>query len=130
MSSVQANQYFPAEVFRDRNGPCVVKYTSPSLGAGSNNNAVVAAVSGKRITVINGNLCSVGAAGFISWKSASGGAALRTHSVPVNTAATPNVQLPFDPAGHMTTIVGEGLYADNSSAAIVVTSIAYIEWTP
>lgn len=101
-----------------------------SLPGATNNIQVVAAVAGKIIVVLHGNLRSAGVTSSVTFKSASAGTNKKVYQVPVNTAATPNVNIEHVDGGNFRTNVGEGLFADNSGADIVAASVTYITYTP
>jgi hypothetical protein len=93
------------------------------------NQTIVAAVANKRILVVGGVIYSNGAFTQVTFKSASGGTALRSYAIPANTVATPNVFIVPSILESFETNTGEGLFADNS-AVIAICSIDYIEYTP
>lgn len=121
----------PGRVFEqnfEKGGVCIVKDRVLAAVAATNNQLVVTAVSGKALMVIGGIFYSAGIATTLLFKSASGGASRYNVQVPVNTAATPNVFLPFNEAGYFRTVVGEGIYVDNTAAVVANISINYIEY--
>ena len=123
--------YFPGKTFStETDGVCAITDVVVTVGAASTDTSIIAAVSGKVIQIIGGNLRSVGAVTAVTFKSASGGTNKRAYQVPVNTAATPNVELEPNPLGHFRTNVGEGLFADNSGADQLTVSLSYITYTP
>jgi len=102
-------------------------YLSASV---ANNQQVVAAVSGKRIRVM-GLWGISGGAGISSCtlKSASGGTALQSFTLPANTSAQPNVQMPVVDSGYYETVTGEGLFLDVATTAALI-NVQVIIYTP
>ena len=122
---------FPGKLFGTfKDGVCDLNYYQNTSLAVANNTSLVAAVSGKRILVVGGYAYSNGAFTQLTFKSASGGTALRSYAIPANTVATPNVQFCqnglFD---GFQTVTGEGLFVDNS-AVIALVSLVYLTYTP
>lgn len=121
---------WPNKMFEDAQGVCSVTDVVFSAAGATNNQQVVAAVSGKVILVLSGNLRSTNAIGSLTFKSASGGTSKRAYQVPVNTVATPNIEIPWSPFGAFRTNSGEGLFVDNSGADPITISLTYITYTP
>lgn len=113
--------------FANANGEDVlVKDISLTLSAATNNQQVIAAVSGKEIRVLSGNIISAGLESSIVFKSASGGTAKQGYIVPPTSSDTPNVTLEPNEFGWMRTTAGDGLFADVGAVALRV-SLNYIE---
>jgi hypothetical protein len=119
-------------MFEDAQGVCGIIDIVFSANGATNNQQVVAAVSGKIILVLSGNLRSSNAAASqqLTFKSASGGTNKRSYQVPASIAATPNVEIPWSPFGAFRTAVGEGLFCDNAGADPITISLTYIPYTP
>ena len=122
-------QYFMTGIFYEMiNGtqtPCEVKDIFLSALAATNDQSLVAAVTGKRIVVLSGTISPSAAAGLISFKSA----ALVKHRYYLG-ANPDRVLIPPQPWGAFSTLTGEALLVDNTSANVVAISIRYIEVTP
>ena len=110
-----------------KGGVCEVKDVVVTLTAATANQTVIAAVTGKSIVVLEGNLYSEGTAATVNFINGSGGAGRKKYYVPANTLAQPNVQLPRVEWGIMRTGSGTGLFANTSGGAAVVVSLTYIE---
>lgn len=131
-SDIQLSGWNPGQMFYDKNGVREVKDAFKQATAATNNQEVVAAVSGKKIVVLSMVAHSLGAGERIVFKSASGGSNKRSYWVQDVTVCTSscNTQEPFNPSGIFRTNTGEGLFVDNNSAAAVNISVEYIEFTP
>lgn len=93
-------------------------------GATSGDNEIIAAVSGKKIRVVNGLLVMTGTAVTIRFESGAGGTALTGQMQP----AAGNI-LPFGycPVGHFETAAGSALNMELSGAQSVDGWVTYIE---
>lgn len=128
-AEVRTLQYFLSGIFRDKDGQCEIKSVVFNGVASTANQIAIAAVTGKRIRVISGNMFSAGIASDVYIASPSG-TAVGGAQIPANTVATPNVELEFNPAGHYESAVGEALRVSVAAAVIVVFFFRYIEYTP
>jgi len=124
-------QYYPGKIFETaKDGVCPITYGCNTSLTVTTNNLAVTAVTGKRILVIGGSVYSNGAFTQITFRSGSGGSALKSYAIPANTVATPNVNLcPNGILDGFETETGIGLYVDNS-AVIAIMSLAFITYTP
>ena len=122
--------YDPLGIFEQneaKGGVCEVKEKVVTLTAATANQTVVAAVTGKSIVVLEGNLYSQGVAASVAFLDGSGGTVKKRYYIPANTLAEPNVQLPRVEWGLMRTTAGTGLFASTAGGAAVECSITYIE---
>lgn len=94
-----------------------------ALGA-TNNQQVIAAVTGKKIFVLSGTLGSAGALGSALFKSATAGTNKHGWYFPANPGIVEMIPQAW---GVFNTNAGEGLFVDNTSAALLVISLRYIE---
>lgn len=125
--------YDPAGLFEqnpNKGGVCEVKDVLFSATGATNNQQIIAAVTGKKIVVLHGTMRSAGIQSAITFKSASGGTNKAAYEVPATTVATPNVKIGGEVWGAFRTNTGEGLFCDNSAAVTVTISLTYIEITP
>ena len=126
-------QYDPLGIFEQnpaKGGVCQVKTVAVTLLAATANQTVIAAVTGKSIVVLEGNLYSQGVAASIGFLDGSGGTVLKRYYLPANTLAQPNVQMPPTVWGLLKTTSGTGLFASTAGAAAVDVSLTYIEVVP
>lgn len=126
-------QYDPTGIFEEnpaKGGVCEVKDVVFSALAATANQSVITAVASKKIVVLHGTIRSTNAQGTVSFKSASGGTNKKSYTIPVVTAATPNVEILPVPWGAFRTNTGEGLFVDTTGADPIAISITYIEVTP
>lgn len=125
--TVVTNEYFPAQVFRDRNGACAVQDFIVG-NAAANNLLCVAAVSGKVIEVLS-LIAQSDAVTYsrCAFKSASAGTVVCYIHAAQNTLAP--TLLPFNQAGWFRTIAGQGLYVDFVHQLSFVSG-TYIAYTP
>lgn len=79
-----------------------IKYAAINVSSGTT--AVVAAVTGKKLRVLEYGY-TVGGAGAVTWKSAT---TALTGVMPHN-AAGEGIERPFNPAGYFETVAGEAL---------------------
>lgn len=114
----------------DRDGVITQLDVVVVLPGATANTQIVPASAGKIIGVLHGNLCSTGAASLVTFKSATGGTSKRIYQVPVNTAATPNVNIEHVDGCSFRTNVGEALFAGNTGADPVDASVTYIIYAP
>jgi len=104
--------------------PCEIKQVYATYGIGANQ-AVVALVSGKKIRVISGWICSHTAAlsqGFFL----SNGAQITAN---LDVAANTQYTFPFNPYGHFDSTLSQNLAITVATAACQV-FLRYIEFTP
>lgn len=130
MTDVIRPQYFPAGIYSDKNAQCELKDKVFFAAGATNNQAVITAVSGKRLYIVSMNIYTSGIATDVVFKSASGGTNKYACQIPANTVATPNFTLGFKPDGWFNTETGEGLYVDVIAAVQTNISVRYIEYTP
>jgi hypothetical protein len=103
----------------DGGDPIPVKYAAVNR---STTGAIVAAVAGKKIRVLEYVLSAAGAVNT-KWQSASTDLTGLTYFA----AAGDNVSCPFSPVGHFQTAVNEALNLNFSGAVVVGGHIAYAE---
>lgn len=116
--------------FRDRQAEVAVQdILLVALGA-TNNQALVTAVAGKIIVCLSLQCHSAGAQTSLTFKSASGGTNKYGLVLPANTGASPNVDRLPNPLGYFRSLVGEGIYVDNTAAVLAVICMQYILVTP
>lgn len=129
MTELTTVQYSPQQGFYDKNGPCEILHLLSNVPV-ANDQALIAAVTGKRSRVIGGNIYSNAAATGLVFKSATAATEPRcAFHIPANTVATPNVFLPWNPYGYFQSNVGGLIYTDNS-AVVAITSLIYFYWSP
>lgn len=126
MSNSSFQRWCPTDIFNTGQAGAVCEVLDAFLAsaAGTANQQIVAAVSGKKIIVLGGTLYSVGAAGVLLFKSASGGTIKHAYSVPLGPGT--NYELPTPPWGNISTDSGQALVVDNQGAAVIAVSIRYI----
>lgn len=119
----------PTRIFETRSGVSTLKTAQKTLAVG-NNQIVIAAVSGSKLRVMGWVLQSDGAVvGTVVFKSASGGTQLTAPvSVPASTGGTTD-KLPIAYCGYFETNTSEGLYADITTAGVLI-NIFYLEYIP
>lgn len=123
-------RYFPGKVFETvKDGVCAIASGHLQATAATANQALLTAVSGKIIILLQLSMCSRGAASDIALFSASAGTLIGVWDIPANTVATPNVILPPAPWGIVQSKVGEGLYV-NCGAVSVDINYEWIAYTP
>jgi hypothetical protein len=105
----------------------LVKNVFLAATASTNNQTVIAAVSGKSFLVLSMVAHSVGVAGRILFNTPLN---LKSYAIPSATGVQPNVIDPYSPTGIMIVPVGAALLVDNLVADQVNISISYIEFTP
>lgn len=106
-------------------GNLVPKFAFANIAAGTTDGALVSAVSGKKLRVLDVKLATVTAATtatFNTKPSGAGSAISATLNVPVGIAS-----LGFNPLGHFETNSGEGLTVTTSAGNTVGVQITYIE---
>lgn len=104
---------------------CEIKHIFVALTAATANQTVIAAVTGKEIHVLEGNLAAVGAAGAITLKNNTTN--IKGYNVPANTSATPNVPILGYEYPVMKTGTGLALMADTAGGSVIWVSLTYIE---
>lgn len=92
--------------------------------AGSGDNELVAAVTGKKIRVIALSLTMTGTLVTIRLESSAGGAALTGQMGPL---AGNSITLPFSPVGWCETVAGQSLNMELSGAQSVDGLLVYVE---
>lgn len=92
--------------------------------AGSGDNTLVAAVTGKKIRVLAGLVHMTGTAVTIRFESGASGTALTGQMTPV---AGTSIQLPFCPLGHFETAATTLLNLELGGAQAVAGWLVYIE---
>ncbi len=130
MFNVQTLEYFPAQIFRDKDGPCPLIGYAANVGNGTTNNLVAAAVAGKKVRVISMNLNGNSATLFalLKFRSASAGSFIYFPFGPP--AGLPGGQFAFNPGGWFETTTGDGLYVDGDATTACLTALNYIYFTP
>ena len=121
----------PATIFQDSDQKVIDPLDLfKQLTGGGANQEILAAITGKKIRVLEMVVSSGSTASVLSIKSASAGTILRLFQIPAITQGDPNVVLPYDADGHFDTIVGQGLFADVAAGPNVNFSMRYIPFTP
>ena len=106
----------------DNNSPVETKYAVVNI-AGSGDNTVISAVTGKKIRVLHYSLVC-GAAVNVRFESGAGGTAL---TGVMEFAANSGISVPFSPVGHFETTSGALLNIELSGAVNVDGHITYVE---
>lgn len=91
--------------------------------AGSGDNTLVAAVTGKKIRVLAGSLTMTGTAVTVRFESGAGGAALTGQMTP---AQGQTISLPYCPLGHFETAVSALLNLELGGAQSVDGWLVYV----
>jgi hypothetical protein len=123
-------EHFPAQIFRDKNGPVAVLYAQKVLAGATANQSIIAAVTGKVIRVLTMYMVSDGA--LITTGNlldGSGGTTKFAIATPPNTVS-PCPPFQFNPAGWVETSSGVGLYGTIGPATGLIFSCSYIAYTP
>jgi len=124
-------QYDPKGIFEqrsDKGGVCVVKDIDITLLAGTANQQILAAVTGKSIVILSGSIHSTGGVGTLTFLNGSGGTRLYSKYLPAVTGnRDPNVQLLPRWWGIMRTTNGTGLFVTTTGADPIIVSLNYIE---
>lgn len=121
--------YFPGKMFStEKDGVCAPVTFEIELTAATANQSVVAAVTGKVISVLALTCETDGVATFCTLKNGSGGTRLHNIGVPAIAVGVAHPRQ-FNVAGWANTEAGVGLFAD-TGAAITRLSITYITYTP
>jgi hypothetical protein len=123
--------YAPDQMFTDVNGLRIpIKKAIVSAAAGTTNNVVIAAVTGRSLRVLSMLLYTSGAQSAATFKNGSGGSNVFDFYVRAQ-ASVPSFDL-FPPTelGWFETTVGVGLYLDAGAPAGVYGTCRYIEFTP
>lgn len=95
-----------------------------------NNNALVSAVSGKRIRIMGFVAqATAGTVGYLYLKSASGGSIIWTRTTYPASTNGDVLLIPVINSGYCETNTGEGLYIDVYTTAIGI-NLQYITYTP
>lgn len=122
----------PPDVYFDNKGVCTLKQVVVQLTAATNNQTVIAAVTGKLLRIFRVVLHPIGnAAERVVFKSGSGGTNLASYWLITPTGATANVNV-IDHApieGLFDTASGVGLFADNSVGQAVNCTVRYAEFS-
>jgi hypothetical protein len=127
MNDVQ--QYFPAEIFRDKDGACPI-FTYTATQAASTNVTWVAAVTGKRHRIIEMLGVSDAAAQLsLNIYSNAVGTLVGRTTLPASTSNT-MLKLDFNPGGWFETVTGELLGGSTGAGAQGLVTIRYITYTP
>lgn len=126
--------YNPTAIFEqnpDKNGVCTVKQAVVGFAAGTNNNLVVAAVTGKYIRCVSLKVVSIAAAAtYVLFKNGSAGTGIaNTFPVIANNVAIPNgfLFLPDSYLGHFDNASGDSVVVDVGAGAGVEICFRYIE---
>lgn len=130
INKIYTQHFMTGQFYESINGvhtPCPVKYVFVVLLAATANQAIIAAVAGKEIYVLEGNIASTGALSAITFKN--GATNIKGYNVPINTAATPNVQIPLSSYPIMKTSVNTALNADTAAGGALWVSLTYVEVT-
>lgn len=118
----------PNFIFHEAGGvPCELVTVAYDVTANATTFSLATAVAGKRTRVVSVVASSVGAQ---TWVSLYSGAT--THlvlTIPANGGVSPNVILPFNPAGWATTGTNAALLA-RAGAVNISLSITYAVYTP
>lgn len=125
--------YNPLCIFEqnpDKKGVCVPKTIVFTAAAATNDQSILAAITGTSFLVLSGNIRSGGATGAVTFKSASAGTNLYACQYPANTDNPKNEKLEPQPWGVFHTIISQGLFVDNSGVNIVTISLRYLEVIP
>jgi hypothetical protein len=110
---------------------CEVKSRVFQSAGGIGAELAIAAVTGKRLRVLSLLAWSDGAAVYATvGTGAAGATGVMSYRVPISTAATPNVILPFAPCGWGESTTSNALYVSTSAAVATLHSFVYIEFTP
>lgn len=128
ITQVARNEYYPAQIFTDKNGACPLEFALLQVAPGAGQ-TVVAARAGKKIKVMGWRVLSdSGTAGTFNLRTAVGGAAISpVHPIPADTS--PFNDLPVNQFGYMETNVGEGLFA-NVNTCNIQAIFYFIAYTP
>jgi len=106
----------------DQDAPIVIKYAAINV-AGSGNNTLVAAVTGKKIRVLSLTLV-VASAVTARFESGASGTALTGE---MQLAANAQYQLGFNPGGHFETVAAALLNLELSGAIACDGHLTYVE---
>ena len=118
----------PIRVYQVNGTVCTVDTACPILSV-SNNQTVVAAVTGKKIRVM-GLLATVGSGAGqagVTLKNGSGGATRMAFVLPASTVGP--IHLPLVNSGYFDTDTGVGLFVDIATS-VVNLNLFYITYTP
>lgn len=127
MPNVQTLEYFPSQIFRDKNGPCTMGRVA-FTNAVANNILVATAVTGKIIMPVSLSVFSNAATpSKTAFRSGSGSTIIHYLNAPG--IGERSLLYPFNEAGWMRTAVGVGLYVDFIDQ-ITYLSVEWVEYTP
>lgn len=127
MNDVQ--QWFPSEIFRDKDGACPIQTYTATQAAGTNV-TWVAAATGKRHRIVSMLASSDAAAQLVMNVFTNTVATLVGRTLlPMSTSNAP-LKLEFNPAGWFETNTGEALGAGTGAGAQALITIRYITYTP
>lgn len=125
---------FPSEYVMEKiNGvdtPCPVYSVCAVMAAGSVNNVVVNAVTGKRARIVSGSILTNGVASNLILHDGLGNAHLNTYVPATAGAAQIPIQWPFNPLGWINGALSDNIYGDAGAGAIVVFNFTYYLYTP
>lgn len=94
-----------------------------AISGAAANNELVAAVAGKSIRVISAHFVASGGANTVRLESSSGGDAL---TGAMDLAADGQLDMPYNPAGHIETVAAENLNMELSAATLVAGWLTYV----
>lgn len=129
--------YNPIGLFEQnpaKGGVCTVKQSVVGYAAGTNNNAVVSAVTGYKIRCVSLKVVSIAAAATsVLFKNGVAGTAI-ANAMPViaNNVAIPNgfLYLPDSILGHFDNATSDSVVVDVAAGAGVEICFRYIEFIP
>lgn len=123
------DQFFPAAIFRDRDGNCEI-FTYTATQAAGTNVTWVAAVAGKRHRIIEMLAVSDAAVQLtMNIYSNAVGTLIGRTTLPASTSNT-MLKLEFNPAGWFETVAGELLGGSTGAGAQALITVRYITYTP
>lgn len=129
MPDVSTQEYFPSQIFRDKNGPCTVLGSFLTASAAVSSTTVIPSSAGKVNRIVSMVIGATGATpAFITFSSSTGPAQLFEVNVPANTVVGPAI-FDMNPAGWFESALGD-------SIAVVITGsgasiqLRYIAFTP
>lgn len=124
---------FPAKLYEGIGGEVTKLLSAPvTLTAATNNQSVIAAITGKRIRFMGliGFSDSTTIPGRVFFKDGNAGTMLGFGiHLPVNNVGN-QMTFPIADPGYFETTAGTGLFADLTSAAAVAMTVFYIVYTP
>lgn len=130
---MDASQYDPLAIYQQpesKGGVCEVKHAFVVLTAATANQTVIAAVTGKKIVVLEGTIVNTSTTTTaLTFKN--GATNMRGYVIPANNiGADPNVPIYTSEYGCMRTSSGTALLADTAAGTSLWVSLSYIEVTP